>query len=151
MPVKTNNLTRAAGISPSEEILGNVNSQTVRLKKFEKPSDVTGDSDMGYSTGSVITVVAGQYIQTLDGVTYKVAASDASDQDFTTSGSVKLYYKPLHIVEVSQDPPDPPEGQSVIWQSDGTGLGDDGDVLIKITAGGVTKTGTLMDFSGLSP
>jgi len=147
MAVKTNNLIRAAGISASEELIGNVNSQTVRLKKFEKPSDVTDDSSMGYTTGSIITVVSGQYIQTLDGVTYQVAASDATDQDFTTPNSVKLYYKPLHIVEVSQDPSDPPEGQSVIWQSDGTGTGDDGDILIKVTAGGVTKTGTLIDFS----
>lgn len=39
------------------------------------------------------------------------------------------------------------EGQSMIWQSDGTGSGDDGDIMIKITAGGTTKTITLVDFS----
>ena len=31
--------------------------------------------------------------------------------------------------------------------SDGTDSGDDGDIMIKITAGGVTKTVTLVDFS----
>lgn len=49
--------------------------------------------------------------------------------------------------ELSADPSDPAEGMHVLWQSDGTGSGDDGDILIKITAGGVTKTVTLVDFS----
>ena len=53
----------------------------------------------------------------------------------------------LTIGEKSSDPSDPAEGHSVLWMSDGTGTGDDGDILIKITAGGVTKTVTLVDFS----
>jgi hypothetical protein len=32
--------------------------------------------------------------------------------------------------------------------SDGTGLGDDGDIMIGSTAGGVTNYGTLFDHSG---
>ena len=55
----------------------------------------------------------------------------------------------LILREKSSDPADPAEGQSVIWQSDGTGAGDDGDLMVKITAGGVTKTTTLVDFSGI--
>jgi len=53
----------------------------------------------------------------------------------------------LTLGEKSSDPSDPSEGQSVLWMSDGTGTGDDGDIMIKITAGGVTKTATLVDFS----
>lgn len=49
--------------------------------------------------------------------------------------------------ELSVDPADPVEGSSVTWQSDGTGSGDDGDIMMKITAGGVTKITTLIDFS----
>lgn len=49
--------------------------------------------------------------------------------------------------ERSADPADPAEGRYVIWMSDGTGTGDDGDVLLKVTAGGSTKTVILMDFS----
>lgn len=48
---------------------------------------------------------------------------------------------------VSEDPADPPEGHSVSWMSDGTASGDAGDILMKITMGGVTKTVTLVDFS----
>lgn len=55
----------------------------------------------------------------------------------------------LILREKSADPADPAEGQSVIWQADGTGAGDDGDLMAKITAGGVTKTTTLIDFSGI--
>ena len=51
--------------------------------------------------------------------------------------------------ELSADPSDPAEGKSVTWQSDGTGSGDDGDIMMKITAGGVTKTATLVDFSAI--
>jgi hypothetical protein len=53
----------------------------------------------------------------------------------------------LTIPELSADPADPAEGATVIWQSDGTGFGDDGDIILKITAGAVTKTHTLVDFS----
>jgi len=55
----------------------------------------------------------------------------------------------LIFKEKSADPPNPDEGHAIIWMSDGTGAGDDGDVLIKITAGGSTKTKTLADFSEL--
>lgn len=59
----------------------------------------------------------------------------------------KVVLNPLWGIEKSADPPDPPEGVHVIWQSDGTGIGDDGDILMKVTAGGVTKAVTLIDFS----
>ena len=55
----------------------------------------------------------------------------------------------LQMRERTTDPSDPSEGYWIIWMSDGTGAGDDGDVLAKITAGGVTKTATLVDFSTL--
>ena len=53
----------------------------------------------------------------------------------------------LRLTERSADPSDPAEGKMIIWQSDGTATGDDGDILIKITAGSVTKTVTIVDFS----
>jgi hypothetical protein len=66
----------------------------------------------------------------------------------TTSPATKLHVAgAMTIRELSADPTDPAEGESVLWQSDGTGTGDDGDILIKITAGGSTKTVTLVDFS----
>ena len=49
--------------------------------------------------------------------------------------------------EQSADPSAPNEGEFKIWMSDGTGKGDDGDVLIASTAGGVTKYTILFDHS----
>lgn len=46
------------------------------------------------------------------------------------------------------EPSDPPDGESVVWQSDGSGAGDEGDFMIKVTdSNGTTKTSTLFDFS----
>lgn len=53
----------------------------------------------------------------------------------------------LELNERNTDPSDPAEGKAVLWMSDGTGAGDDGDIMLKITAGSVTKTVTLVDFS----
>jgi hypothetical protein len=60
-------------------------------------------------------------------------------------GYVNVYG--LGLVEKSADPGNPVEGKAIIWMSDGTGAGDDGDIMIKIRAGGVVKTKTLVDFS----
>lgn len=54
----------------------------------------------------------------------------------------------IGMLERSSDPPEPAEGNCVIWMSDGTGKGDDGDVLIASNPDGTTKWGTLFDYSG---
>ena len=44
------------------------------------------------------------------------------------------------FTELSADPSDPTEGESAIWQSDGTASGNDGDLMVKRTYGGTTYT-----------
>jgi hypothetical protein len=51
------------------------------------------------------------------------------------------------FLEKSSDPSPPDEGHAVIWMSDGTGKGDDGDVLIASNADGTTKWTILFDHS----
>ena len=63
-------------------------------------------------------------------------------------GSVVLS-GPFVFEELSADPDNPSEGHAVIWMSDGTDSGDDGDIMIKVTAGEITKTATLLDFSAI--
>ena len=53
----------------------------------------------------------------------------------------------LKFLHRSADPPQPSEGETVIWASEGTGKGDAGDVMIAATVGGVTKYTTLFDHS----
>jgi hypothetical protein len=54
----------------------------------------------------------------------------------------------LQLLERSSNPDEPDEGGAVLWISDGTGYGDDGDFMIVGKAGGVARYGTLWDFSG---
>lgn len=63
-------------------------------------------------------------------------------------GSAEGIPDPVTLKEQSSDPDEPAEGVAVIWLSDGTGKGDDGDVMIAVKAGGTTKYGTLFDHSG---
>jgi len=53
----------------------------------------------------------------------------------------------ITVRELSEDPSDPDDGSCVMWMSDGTGTGDAGDILAKITVGTTTETATLVDFS----
>lgn len=56
----------------------------------------------------------------------------------------------LGVEDRATDPSNPSAGRMVLWQSDGTGSGDDGDIMVKITDSlGTTKTTTLIDFSAL--
>jgi hypothetical protein len=50
-------------------------------------------------------------------------------------------------LEKSADPTEPAEGSFVIWMSDGTGYGDDGDICIASQAGGTTNKAILFDHS----
>jgi len=55
----------------------------------------------------------------------------------------------LHVVgaitidELSSDPTNPVEGSAVFWKGDGTGSGNDGDMLYMEQSGGVVETGNL--------
>jgi len=50
-------------------------------------------------------------------------------------------------LERSSDPTEPSEGEFVMWLSDGTGYGDDGDICIASQAAGTTKKAILFDHS----
>ncbi|HAF39770.1 MAG TPA: hypothetical protein DCG72_12345 [Gammaproteobacteria bacterium] len=73
-----------------------------------------------------------------------VAVGDAGSVG-DASGGIRV--SELQLLEKSADPSAPSEGNGIIWMSDGTGSGDDGDVMITVTAGASTKTGTLFDHS----
>ena len=74
----------------------------------------------------------------------------------TLSGNITIagYISTTNItddtVTVAQiaEPDDPPEGDAVMWCSNGTGYGDVGDICIKITEAS-TKSDTLVDFSAI--
>ncbi len=103
------------------------------------------------TNGASIIDETGLSSDTLDSLKTDTSGSlgigiESPDETLHIYGSTKLE-GPLILKERTYDPDNPSEGSSVIWMSNGNGSGDDGDVLIKITAGGVTKTATLVDFS----
>jgi hypothetical protein len=53
----------------------------------------------------------------------------------------------LTIFEKGADPSAPGNGECVIWMSDGSGKGDDGDVMIASNTGAGAKYATLFDYS----
>uniref|UniRef100_A0A6M3J0N1 Avian adenovirus fibre N-terminal domain-containing protein n=1 Tax=viral metagenome TaxID=1070528 RepID=A0A6M3J0N1_9ZZZZ len=78
------------------------------------------------------------------GLSLTIDWSDATSA-FKTTGQGTVGH--LKLLERSTDPTAPSEGEAVIWMSNGLEKGDDGDVLIASTAGGVTKYATLFDYS----
>lgn len=71
----------------------------------------------------------------------------AAGVDIESNGKLFVKGGGLYLKELSADPPEPDEGYAIIWMSDGTGYGDDGDVCIASKAGGVTKKAILFDHS----
>jgi hypothetical protein len=113
-----------------------------------------------FAAGSLIDMNGGTGKIQLSYSSYQEAAADVTP----TSGYGSLYHKNDGRIymkndsgekydltnasgyERSSDPSTITNGY-VIWQSDGTGSGDNGDIMIKVNDGTTTKTITLIDFS----
>ena len=91
-------------IYPGDQWGNKLNSNFAAIDVFAGSTELTGarafgtaalvlaDVAMTYTPGTALSVVAGQYILTQsEGVSYKVAASTATDQHVSTAGGVKLY------------------------------------------------------------
>jgi hypothetical protein len=108
------------------------------------PANNTGTNNIaiGFQAGDAITT----------GSTNIVIGHDIDVDSATGSNQINIggryFHDRIRLLERSSDPAKPAEGNVVIWMSDGTGLGDDGDIMIGSTAGGVTNYGTLFDHSG---
>jgi hypothetical protein len=119
------------------------------------------DTGRGITTGGKNTVIGAQVSGLSSSLSNNIIISDGDGNvriQVNSSGNVGIGVAsanyPLQVnggisgLEKSADPTQPAEGEYVIWMSDGTGKGDDGDVMIASTAGGTTNYGTLFDHSG---
>ena len=59
----------------------------------------------------------------------------------------KIVASRFGMVEQSSNPSTPAEGTMELWMSDGTAIGDDGDVFIVATAGGTSTYTMIHDHS----
>lgn len=119
-------------------VIGRSNSNTGVIGRSNSHVGVYGDSDSYAGVYGLSDSHAGVYGVSTSYV--GVYGRSINSHAIYSAGSFALK-------ERSSDPPAPAEGEAVLWMSDGTGTGDDGDILIKIKAGGTTKTVTLVDFS----
>jgi len=71
--------------------------------------------------------------------------------DIAVTGTVTQDYvdRGTHRLTQAAEPGDPADNNAVLWISNGTGAGDAGDFMCKITEGGGTSTFTISDYSAL--
>jgi hypothetical protein len=110
--------------SPSISYIEAANGE-LRVRQTTDDGDITFQCDDG--SGGLATYL------TLDGSTVDT-----------------IVHTPLTITAQSSDPVAAIEGQAKIWMSDGTGSGDDGDIMVTITTAAGTVSTTLIDFSSLA-
>lgn len=73
--------------------------------------------------------------------------SRAMEADILRKDGTSILEGPLTFRKIGNEPRDPDEGCAVIWMSDGIGAGDKGDIMMKITSEGVTKTIVIVDYN----
>lgn len=71
---------------------------------------------------------------------------DVVTEAFRIDSSQNTIIQSLVINERSSDPSKPSEGTCILWLSDGTGYGDDGDMIIASTVSGVTRRAILWNY-----
>ena len=107
------------------------------------PANNTGSQNIaiGYQAGDAITTGS-----TNIAIGYDVDVDSATGSNQINIGD-RYFHDRIRLLERTSDPAKPAEGNMIVWLSDGTGLGDDGDVIISSTAGGVTNYAILFDHS----
>ncbi len=111
--------------------------------------DVTASGDVSGFTLTASGSVVSQGDITASGDIYgdNVTATGnvTVDGDISTDGAIDSSYVSLN--EQSSDPSLAGAGKTAIWQSDGTGAGDDGDIMAKVyDSAGNSVTRTLIDY-----
>ena len=57
----------------------------------------------------------------------------------------------IDIKQQTNDPEKPKEGQSIMWLSDGNGIGNPGDLMVASTISGETRYNRLLDYNKSYP
>ena len=76
-------------------------------------------------------------------------AATSSEQNIVANapGATNASLSTLSLLEQSSDPANPSNGVGILWLSDGTDSGDAGDILVKVTVAGETRSAILFNFS----
>ncbi len=123
--------------------LGGSGQNGFRFQQLSAAADVANDDE-------TITVASMTLDKTIEvGDLIVVNLRDSYQQiNHKTRGTIHI--PQYSLSESSADPSDPSEGNAVIWMSDGTASGNDGDIIAKIHAGGVIKRFNIVDFGAFT-
>lgn len=166
-------ISGAAGINPEFQIAGPqdfLKRRAVGLVTHNIPDDefgyittqglVRGLDTSDFSDGEVLYVDGQSGEAGVDGVDALTGVEPTYPDEQTRVGFcmqshpsdgavlVSIAANGNEIRRAEAEPGDPPPGEAIEWLSNGTGAGNDGDLMLKITdSGGTTKTITQVDFS----
>lgn len=109
---------------------------------FESGEDITGSGNvtLGCRAGETQTAISNQLWIANTNTTTPLIYGEFDNNLVRFNGEIGA-------IEKSANPTAPAEGRYVMWMSDGTGHGDDGDVLIASTAGATTNYAIVFDHS----
>lgn len=146
----------ARGVSTNCQISRNtgVGSESLRDPATGADDNTVVGFRAGYAitTGADNTLVGSTAGDSITTGSRNIAIGEGQDVDSATGNDQinvggRYFHDRIRLLERSSDPAEPAEGEVVIWMGDGTGKGDDGDVMIASKAGGVTKWAVLFDHS----
>jgi hypothetical protein len=143
----------AAGVSASIlAVFEGSSGQTAIVLSTGTGTTLTERLRIGSS--GIISIASGSVIEGDEATFDELNAIDLSTNTLTTNtldvpgfetGVVSL--ERLQYLPLSADPPNPAEGAAIAWASDGTGLGNAGDIMVKIRSSNVTQYGTLFAYA----
>ena len=137
----------AAGREALERFVSTGNQVAVGYRALRggdaTPANNTGANNIGigFQAGDAITTGSTNIV-----IGHNIDVDSATGSNQINIGD-RYFHDRVRLLERGADPAKPAEGNMIVWMSDGTGLGDDGDVIIASTAGGVTNYAILFDHS----
>lgn len=102
------------------------------------------------TTGSLFRLrgLTDAFAENVKGITIDLGSGDVG-VGTTTPASELDVAGAITLREKTAEPSDPADGRAVLWLTDGTGFGDDGDICAKVNVGGTVKSSVLFDYSAL--
>lgn len=129
------------------QLLCTVVSEAASIAAPQVTADGNTDTGFYFAIGNNCGVSCGGVSVFTYGTVSRSKKKLYCENDLDVTGLTILDY--LNLREIAEPAIGPSSGEAQLFISDGTGIGDAGDLMIKINSGGSTKVATLVDFSTL--
>ncbi|WP_145440170.1 hypothetical protein [Gimesia chilikensis] len=129
-------------------ILCTVVSEAASIAAPQLTADANTDTGFYFAVGNNCGVsCGGSSVFTYGSTASRSKKKLYCENNLDVTGQTILDYLNLRVI--AEPVGGPAAGEAQLFISDGTGIGDAGDLMIKINSGGTTKVATLVDFSSL--